>query len=117
MVACEVLLASGFEVYRNVATKGAHDIVVVLPGNFKAIPVDVTFAARKYLDREGKVNFTSAARSKLVSGEKACILLITEEREVWEASTDYSKKVYEGPFPWALKYELFTPELFLRRIL
>lgn len=117
LVACEVLLASGFEVFRNVATRGAHDIVVMLPGNFKAIPIDVTYSSRKYLDREGRINFTSAARSKLASRAKACILLVTEDREVWEATADFSREVYEGDFPWLLKYELFTPELFLRRIL
>lgn len=115
LVACEVLLSMGFEVYRNVAPKGEHDIVVLLPGTSQTVPVDITLG-KAYLRKDGKPWINSAARMKLSSGRKACVLVVTEDREVWEASWDKSKgEVYEGPNPYEVNYELFTLEVFLRR--
>lgn len=115
LVACEVLLSLGFEVYRNVAPKGEHDIVVLLPGTFQTVPVDITLG-RAYLRKDGKRWLHSSARSKLSSGRKACVLVVTEDREIWEASWDKLKgPIYEGDNPYEVSYELFTLDVFLRR--
>lgn len=114
LVTCEVLLSLGFEVFRNVAPRGEHDIVALLPGTFHAVPVDTTLG-RTFLRKDGRVSLTSSARAKLASGKKACVLVVTEDRAIWEASWDTSQIVYEGPAPYEVKYELFTREVFLRR--
>jgi hypothetical protein len=115
-VACEVLLCLGFDVFRNVSQRGAHDIAISLPTGRKALLIDVTLGTWKSKVDGGRF-LASAAPGKLHSGRCACVLAVTVDREIFVADYDTERgTVYEGAFPYAVIYSPFTVESFSRRI-
>jgi hypothetical protein len=115
LVAAEILLSLGFEVYRNLSPKGEHDLIILWPATFQCLPVDVTlgyWSSRK----DGTKRLDSTSRGKLKTGKKACVLVVTTARELFLASFDTSVAIYEGSAPYKVQYTEFSLSEFLRRI-
>lgn len=106
LVAAEMLLAMGYEVFRNVAQTGPHDLAVRHLESGKFTAVDVTFG--RY-SAAGSLN--SNALSKLRSGCKDAVLVVTERRELLHATLDVSKGlVFQGKNGYPAAFEIVTSE-------
>jgi hypothetical protein len=115
LVAAEILLSLGFEVFRNLAPKGEHDLVILWAATAQCLPVDVTLGTW-HLRNNGSKRLDSTARTKLHTGRKQGVLIVTDVRELFLADLDESQVVYEGKHPFALKLTEFTLGEFLRRV-
>jgi len=98
----------GYEVFKNVSQTGAHDIVLRHPKSGKLTAVDVTFGR---LSASG--NLQSTATSKLRSGKKDTVIVVTEDRSLLQAYFDTSKGVlFEGPNGYPVLYRVVAIDTF-----
>lgn len=115
LVASEILLTLGFEVYRNLSQKGEHDLVILWPDSLECLPVDITLGTWA-LKPDGTKRLDSAASTKLASKKKACVLVVTTDRELFLPVYDTSVILYEGSRPYRLIYKPFSVVEFLQRV-
>lgn len=118
LVAAEVLLGMGLNVYRNVSPNGRHDLVIENPTTGKFLGIDITLGSYCTVGNGTLKRLNSTAKSKHELKGPGSILVVTREREVFFADLRYTEVIHEGLiYKYTIDYTALTLDELYRRIM
>lgn len=118
LVAAEILLEMGMNVYRNLSPNGKHDLVIENPATGKFLGIDITLGNYSTVGNGTLKRLNSTAKSKHELKGPGSILVVTRDREVFFADLKPAEVIHEGLiYKYTIGYTALTLDELYRRII